>query len=99
MGDFRNGERPEDDSHLLQVAQVQEAGGLRWPDQACLPQEGEDHQEDYPQADLQRVQGRSPEADQAREALRDLRQEAQDQGPDVLSITLIVQSLVNLLQS
>ena len=67
---------------------------------ACLcPLPGEDHQEDYPQADLQRVQGRPPEADQAREALRDLRQEAQDQGPDVLDIILIVQSLVNLLQS
>ena len=66
---------------------------------ASAPLSGEDHQEDYPQADLQRVQGRPPEADQAREALRDLRQEAQDQGPDVLSIILIVQSLVNLLQS
>ena len=66
---------------------------------ASAPLSGEDHQEDYPQADLQRVQGRPPEADQAREALRDLRQEAQDQGPDVLDIILIVQSLVNLLQS
>ena len=55
---------------------------------------GEDHQEDHAQADVQRVQGRPPEADQARQALRDLRQEAQDQGPDVLSSILIVILLV-----
>jgi len=49
----------------------------------CTPA-GEDHEEDYPQDDLQRVQGCPAEAHQAGEALRDLRQEAQDQGPDVL---------------
>ena len=45
---------------------------------------GQDHQEDHPEDDLQRVQGCAAEAHQAGQALRDLRQEAQDQGPDVL---------------
>ena len=60
---------------------------------------GEDHQEDHAQADVQRVQGRPPEADQTRQALRDLRQEAQDQGPDVLSRILIVILLVKKLKT
>jgi hypothetical protein len=75
---------------LPQQHSRESAVGHGWPrlaaDACICPLSGEDHQEDYPQADLQRVQGRPPEADQAREALRDLRQEAQDQGPDVLDI-------------
>lgn len=58
----------------------QEAGRLWWPDQACVPQEGEDHQEDCAEDAVQRVQGHSHEAHQALQALRDWwRQEEQGQ--------------------
>jgi large subunit ribosomal protein L44e len=41
---------------------------------------GQDYQEDYAAIDLHCLQDRAPEADQALEALRDLRQEAEGQG-------------------
>jgi len=76
-----------------QAAVRQQAGWVWRADEARLPQEGEDHQEDHAAFDVHQLQDRPPEADQALEALRDLRQEAQVQGRDVLSCLLLLPPL------
>lgn len=56
--------------HAPHVAEPQEAVGLWRPDQARVPQEGQDHQEDCAAHAVQRVQGGLHEGHQAVQALR-----------------------------
>merc|ERR1712097_26936 len=52
-----------------------QAAGLRWSDQACVPQDGQDHQEDRAASGVCRVQVQIALRTQALQALRSCRQE------------------------
>merc|ERR1712188_2506 len=63
MGD---GDSTQDQAHILR----REAAGLWWSDQACVPQEGQDHKEDCSAIGVCGVQVQEPRCSQARKALR-----------------------------
>merc|ERR1711991_189459 len=53
-----------------EAALRREAEGFRWSDEACLPQEGEDDEEDLAEAVVHEVQACEAVRDQALQALR-----------------------------
>ena len=72
-----------------------EADGLRRPDEARLPQEGEDDEEDRAAARVQDVQGQEAAQDQAVQALRARREEEGD-GPRLPSTWEFVNSVLGV---